>query len=245
MSNRKIQILLQSFQKIVEGVENYSLILLDEGGTILSWNKGVEKLKGYNAEEIIGQHFSIFYLPEDRQARLPDKLIKEAIEKGNASFVGRRIRRNGTIFWGKVDMTVIKDDNGEIIGFTKLVRELAEDTLIGHFWFDNEGILHTKANAVPQTPEAIAEFRLSLTSALAGKKVCLITDVRDAQLTPEGKLFAESGIKDIYRAIAFVSDTIVDENTIEAMKMIPEEIPARVFTSREQARRWIKQVCMI
>jgi PAS domain S-box-containing protein len=241
MVDEKINELLSSFQLMVQGMENYSLILLDTDGTILTWNKGAEKLKGYRAEEILGQHYSIFYLPSERQAGLPKKLMDEATEKGNASFVGRRIRKNGTIFWGKVDMTAIKDTDGTIIGFTKLARELSDQTAIGNYWFDQDGVLHGKINSNPHTPEAVMEFRNSLSSALNGQKICMIADIRDARLTQPGKTIAQPGAENIYKAIAFISDTTVDRNTKAILELIPSQIPVRVFETRGEAKEWIRE----
>ena len=110
--------------KMVHEIEDYSIILLDIDGTILSWNKGAEKIKGYKEEEILGQNFNIFYMPQDRQARLPDPLIAEATKNGSARNVGRRVRKDGSIYTGSILITAIHDDDGEVIGFTKLTQEL-------------------------------------------------------------------------------------------------------------------------
>lgn len=222
-------------------MENYSLVLLDKHGTILTWNRGVEKLKGYKATEIIGQHISIFYLPQDRQNGLADKLLKEAAAKGTATYVGRRIRKNGTIFWGKVDVAVVNDENGKVIGFTKMARELSEETAINHFWFDNDGVLHTKARAVEHSPAAIEEYRAIINSALNGQKVCVISDVRDAVLSESGIKHSSSGIDKIYKAIAFVSGDQNNSNTQSLLELVPEEIPAKVFSTRDEAKTWISQ----
>ncbi len=114
-------------RKMVEEVQDYAIILLDVDGTILTWNKGVEKIKGYKQDEILGQNFSIFYMPDDRQAGLPQKLIALAAKEGRAKHTGRRVRRDGTIFWGSILITAIHDDQGEVVGFTKLTRELRDN----------------------------------------------------------------------------------------------------------------------
>ena len=116
-------------QKMIEEVQDYAIILLDLDGTILTWNKGVEKIKGYKQDEIVGQNFSIFYMPQDRQEKLPQKLIELASREGRAKHIGRRVRRDGTIFWGSILITALHDDNGEVLGFTKLTRELRDDEI--------------------------------------------------------------------------------------------------------------------
>jgi PAS domain S-box-containing protein len=113
-------------KKMIEEVQDYAIILLDLDGTILNWNKGVEKIKGYKANEIIGQNFRIFYLPADRQAKLPEMLLDLTKREGRAKHIGRRVRKDGTTFWGSILFTAIHDDHDEVIGFTKLTREVAD-----------------------------------------------------------------------------------------------------------------------
>src|SRR6185369_6328360 len=86
----KIQTLEMLHQKMIEEIQDYSIILLDLDGTILTWNKGAEQIQGYKPEEILGQNFNIFYLPRDRQEKLPNKLIDLAKIEGRARHIGRR-----------------------------------------------------------------------------------------------------------------------------------------------------------
>lgn len=217
------------------------MILLDVNGTILTWNKGVEKLKGYSANEIIGQHISMFYLPLDRERKLPEKLLEEAKEKGVARHVGRRVRKNGTIFWGSIEIAAIKDVDGKVIGFTKLARELNEVFDFGHFWFDNEGILHIKASKYAFTPERIKEFRTLLFEAAGDHKVCCIADMREAILTEDGTVFSMSTLGQFYKAMAFITEAKKDENTKKLLKLLPEGIASKTFTNRNEAIDWIRQ----
>jgi len=113
-------------RKMIEEVLDYAIILIDLDGTILSWNKGAQAIKGYKAEEIIGQNFRIFYLPQHREARLPEQLIEQAKKEGRAKHIGRRVRKDGTTFWGSILITALHDDNNEVVGFTKLTRELGD-----------------------------------------------------------------------------------------------------------------------
>jgi PAS domain S-box-containing protein len=103
---------------------------MDIDGTILSWNIGAEKIKGYKAEEIIGQNFCIFYLPQDRQEGLPQRLIAHATKEGRARHVGRRLRKDGKTFWGSILITALHDDENNVIGFTKLTKELADNEIL-------------------------------------------------------------------------------------------------------------------
>jgi PAS domain S-box-containing protein len=114
-------------KKMIEEIQDYAIILMDIDGTILSWNKGAEKIKGYKPEEIIGQNFRLFYLPQDRQALLPEQLINLAKKEGRARHIGRRLRKDGSVFWGSILITALHDDDGQVIGFTKLTKELMEN----------------------------------------------------------------------------------------------------------------------
>jgi PAS domain S-box-containing protein len=135
--NEKLKMSEERYNKMTEEVEDYAIILLDENGTILNWNKGAEKIKGYSEAEIIGQNFSIFYLDEDRKTKLPGKLISEARGNGRAMHEGWRKRKDGSKFWGSIVITALHDKKNNIIGFTKVTRDLterklAEDTMKQH-----------------------------------------------------------------------------------------------------------------
>jgi PAS domain S-box-containing protein len=129
MNKNKTEVLQQLHKKMIEEVRDYAIILIDIDGTILTWNKGAQNIKGYLEHEIIGQNFRIFYLPRDRQEGLPERLIEQAKHEGRAKHIGRRVRKDGTIFWGSILITAIHDDDGEVIGFTKLTRELHENEI--------------------------------------------------------------------------------------------------------------------
>src|ERR1700741_1355081 len=108
-TNKK-ELLNQLHKKMIAEIQDYAIILLDKDGTILSWNVGVEKIKGYKEHEIIGQNFRIFYLPRDRQANLPEQLIDLASREGRARHIGQRVRKDGTTFWGSIHITALHND---------------------------------------------------------------------------------------------------------------------------------------
>lgn len=114
---------------MTEEIHDYAVILLDRKGNVLNWNKGAEKIKGYAEEEILGRSFRLFYVPEDRSSRLPERMIKEAREKGKALYEGWRIRKDGSLFWGSVLITALHDENKKIIGFSKITRDLTRQKL--------------------------------------------------------------------------------------------------------------------
>lgn len=120
----KKQRLSQLHKKMIEEIQDYAIILMDIDGTILSWNIGAKKIKGYEEHEILGQNFRIFYMPQDRQSGLPEQLIELAKKEGRARHIGRRLKKDGTIFWGSILITALHGDEGSVIGFTKLTREV-------------------------------------------------------------------------------------------------------------------------
>src|SRR5437868_1656471 len=95
------------YQKMIEEIEDYAIILLDVNGYIQNWNKGAQKIKQYTEDEVIGKHFSIFYLEEDKKNNLPQKLINQARETGRAFQEGWRKRKDGTKFWGSITITAL------------------------------------------------------------------------------------------------------------------------------------------
>ncbi|WP_291906701.1 ATP-binding protein [Chitinophaga sp. CB10] len=117
------------YQKMIDEVEDYAILMLSVNGIILNWNKGAQKIKGYTEEEIVGNHFRIFYPKEDQLRQLPEKLIGVAAEQGKAIHEGWRVRKDGTTFWGSAVITAMHDTDGSIIGFSKVTRDLTERKL--------------------------------------------------------------------------------------------------------------------
>ncbi len=107
-------------------VEDYAILMLDRSGVIRNWNKGAQKIKGYTEEEAVGMHFRMFYRQEDRNAGLPEQLIDQAAREGKAIHEGWRLRKDGTAFWGSIVITALHDASGEVIGFSKVTRDLTE-----------------------------------------------------------------------------------------------------------------------
>jgi len=116
----------ERYHRMVDEVEDYAILLLDKDGYIQNWNKGAEKIKGYKEAEILGKNFRIFYLPEDQNNKLPETLIERARIHGKAVHEGWRVRKNGTTFWGSIVITALHNEKGEVVGFTKVTRDLTE-----------------------------------------------------------------------------------------------------------------------
>ena len=116
----------EKFRLLVQGVTDYAIYMLDADGIVTNWNLGAERIKGYAPDEIIGQHFSLFYTPEDREKGEPQKTLQAAIDNGSAEKEGWRVRKNGELFWASIVIDPIRDEAGEIIGFAKVTRDLTE-----------------------------------------------------------------------------------------------------------------------
>ena len=116
----------EQFRILVSGVTDYAIYMLDPVGKVISWNAGAERIKGYKPEEIIGDHFSRFYLPEEVQAGAPANALSIAREAGRFEKEGWRLRNDGSRFWAHVVIDPITDDEGEIVGFAKITRDITE-----------------------------------------------------------------------------------------------------------------------
>jgi PAS domain S-box-containing protein len=114
------------FRLLVESVTDYAIFMLDPDGHIASWNRGAERLKYYKADEIIGQHFSVFYPEQDLAARKPEIELERAIADGRVEDEGWRIRKDGSRFWALVVITALRDQSGKLVGFAKVTRDLTE-----------------------------------------------------------------------------------------------------------------------
>ena len=116
----------QRYRLLIEGVTDYAIYSLDPEGKITSWNSGAERIKGYTAEEIVGQHFSQFYTPEDAARGLPQEVLRTAREQGHYEAEGWRVKKDGTRFWSSVVVTPLKDETGQVTGFSKITRDITE-----------------------------------------------------------------------------------------------------------------------
>ncbi|MFA7398974.1 MAG: PAS domain S-box protein, partial [Sideroxydans sp.] len=113
----------ERYRMLVDGVKDVSNLMLDLQGHVITWNEGAERLKGYTAKEIIGQHFSIFFPEEDIASGMPAAELAQAIEQGHAEVEGWRVRKDGTRYWANVVITALYSDVGKIQGFSKITRD--------------------------------------------------------------------------------------------------------------------------
>jgi PAS domain S-box-containing protein len=115
-----------SFRMLVESVIDYAIFMLDSEGRVANWNPGAERIKGYSRTEIIGQHFSRFYTEEDRAAGVPEKALATARSQGRFEQENWRLRKDGSRFWASVIIDAIHDEQGQVVGFAKVTRDMTE-----------------------------------------------------------------------------------------------------------------------
>jgi PAS domain S-box-containing protein len=116
----------ERFRLLIEGVSDYAIYLLDRSGRIMSWNEGGERIKGYSAEEAIGQHFALFFTPEDVASGKPFRLLEIAAREGKYQEEGWRVRKDGSLFWASILLTALYDQRGNLTGYGKVTRDLTE-----------------------------------------------------------------------------------------------------------------------
>jgi PAS domain S-box-containing protein len=174
----------ERFRLLVEGVVDYAIYLLDPGGRVASWNTGAQRLKGYAEEEILGQHYSVFYTDETRASGLPARLLDEARTHGRVEHTGWRVRRDGTRFWADAIITALHDERGQLAGFAKVTRDMTATHLAEE---SREQALVEKERAVERLEELDRWRRNFLNSVIHDLQNPLIAIVGFASLLRDGR----------------------------------------------------------
>jgi PAS domain S-box-containing protein len=125
-NEERLRLSEERLRLLVEGVSGYAILMLDPQGNIASWNAGAERIKGYQAEEILGKHFSAFYPPDAVAERRPERALQTAATEGRFEDEGWRVRKDGSQFWANVVITALRDEAGNLIGFSKITCDLTE-----------------------------------------------------------------------------------------------------------------------
>ncbi len=213
----------ERLQLFIDSIVDYAILSLDRDGRISSWNRGAERLKGYSAQEIIGQHFSIFYSPADREDGLPEHLLSEAREQGHVEHTGWRVRKDGTHFWGNVVISAVRNDANELLGFTKITRDLTERKQAE----DRERLLTNdleRANRMKS--EFLANMSHEVRTPLNGI-IGMLTLMLDTDLSVRQLDYAETAARSSEALLRIVND-ILDFSKIEAGKLELETVPFTV-----------------
>jgi PAS domain S-box-containing protein len=128
----------QRFQLLINSVTDYAIYMLDQAGYVATWNPGARRFKGYEADEVIGRHFSAFFTPEDRDCGLPEKSLAIAESSGRYETEGWRVRKDGTRFWAHAIIDPVRDEQGQLIGFAKITRDISEKKAAEQALFESE-----------------------------------------------------------------------------------------------------------
>jgi PAS domain S-box-containing protein len=118
------------FRLLVDSVRDYAIFMLTPTGEVASWNAGAERIKQYSESEIVGQNYSVFYTPEDLARGLPQRNLRIAAEQGHFGDEGWRVRKDGTRLWCSIVITPIQDEEGQLVGFTKITRDITDRKLL-------------------------------------------------------------------------------------------------------------------
>jgi PAS domain S-box-containing protein len=198
----------QRFRLLVHGVTDYAIYMLDPQGYVTNWNAGAQRIKGYAESEIVGRHFSQFYTDEDRATELPRRALETAAREGKFEAEGWRLRKDGTRFWASVVIDPIRNDQGELIGFAKITRDITERRRAQEALEQAQAALFQaqKMEAVGQLTGGVAHDFNNLLTIIVNNLDLLTRnarDPRDVKLIESAQRAAERGAKLTQQLLAF------------------------------------------
>jgi PAS domain S-box-containing protein len=181
------------FRRLVDAVVDYAIFQLDPNGIVATWNSGAQRIKGYSAAEIIGRHFGTFYTQEDRAAGVPAKALATATRDGRYEAEGWRVRKDGTKFWALVVIDAIRDEQGNLLGFAKVTRDMTERMQAQRALRETQEQL-----AAAQRMEAIGQLSGGIAHDFNNLMMIVIGNLENAQRQTRG---AETANPNVQRAI--------------------------------------------
>jgi PAS domain S-box-containing protein len=196
------------FRILVQGVTDYAIYMLDPEGHVSNWNLGAERIKGYLAGDVVGKHFSHFYTDEDRDAGLPAKALAVAALEGKFEAEGWRVRKDGTRFWAGVVIDAIRDEDGTLIGYAKITRDLSERRSSAERLEQTRQALFQaqKMDAIGQLTGGVAHDFNNLLTVIVSSLDLLrrkVNEPRDVRIVENALLAAERGAQLTGQLLAF------------------------------------------
>jgi PAS domain S-box-containing protein len=214
---------------LVNGVTDYALIMLDPRGRVAEWNRGAERIKGYAAREIVGDHFSRFYAPEDRDRGEPARALETAEREGRYEAEGWRVRKDGSRFWANIVMDAMRDDHGQLIGYAKITRDITDKRDAAEAIEQTRAALAQaqKMEAIGQLTGGIAHDFNNLLSAVLGSVELL--ERREAFRGADALRFlstarkaAERGAELTHRLLAFARKQTLEPQPTDANRLVAD-----------------------
>nr|WP_314541702.1 PAS domain S-box protein [uncultured Massilia sp.] len=196
----------QRFRLLVQGVTDYAIYMLSPEGTVTNWNLGAERIKGYAQHEIVGQHFSRFYTDVDREGGMPQRALRTAAETGRFEAEGWRMRKDGSTFWAHVVIDAIRGDDGELVGFAKITRDLTEKKKADDALAAADAALYQaqKMESIGQLTGGIAHDFNNLLSVLSsGLEVLSLRGDSDARTVESMRRAVDRGARLTQQLLAF------------------------------------------
>jgi len=212
--------LVDRFEVLIDAVHDYAIFMLETDGTVATWNRGAQRIKGYAAEEIIGQSFTVFYTPDDLANGKPARELLAAAASGQHHEEGWRVRKDSSIFWANVLITAINDADGRLIGYTKVTRD-DTDRKIAEALIQQTYLMTERDRVACELQETVVRqiFRTGLQlSAIA-------TLISDPQITSR----VLSSIADLDSTLREIRNVITDQH--------PDRLARRPHTTVRLASR--------
>lgn len=211
---------------LINAITDYAIYMLDPHGRVTSWNPGAERLKGYTADEILGENFARFYTPEDREAGIPARNLRIAANTGKCEDEGWRVRQDGSRFWASVVIDPIRDPAGNLVGFAKITRDLTErrESQLALEQAREALLQSQKMEVVGQLTGGIAHDFNNLLAAILGSLELLRRRIRDdkraCELVDNAAKAAQRGAALTQRMLAFARRQEIKPSTVDLGELI-------------------------
>ncbi len=216
----------EQFRLLVQSVTDYAIYMLDVEGRVTNWNAGAQRIKGYLPQEIIGQHFSRFYIDEERATNEPQKALEAARQNGRFEKEGWRVRKDGTRFWAHVIIDPIRNDHGDIIGYAKITRDITERKEAQEKLEKARemSVQSQKMEAIGQLTGGIAhDFNNLLTAVLGSLELLrkrLPDDTKSIALLENAVQGAQRGTTLTKRMLAFARNQELEQEIIDIPQLV-------------------------